>query len=513
MVAYICHSVRFFDKVMEDSSEPFFITAGVMGSLASALTLGTGILFPSMWKNKIYFQMVMMIALCCLMASILFSFGFLDSREVCSIQGTLIVFFYRCSWCWALAIAYQLYIMVKYDRIGIDFMVLNAIIWIPNIILEALPLLVHGTDTIYYGDDDNYTAKTFYECTFKKEEDMTSYQTWSFVLIFVPLLSCIFFMCVLYCYTMRLYFYLSFEITEEVRLHHIDGSEYSDRETSIRQAKLDKITNVLTTMKAYPAILTMCWSPLLLFAIVLGSVQNSDDSYYYFHICEYVSLCVASLSGLCFSCVFFYSSREARARWCKLFNFCYKYCFTDGSNTRSDSTAGNNDVLQSFLDIDDDDRDEYEHDNDTGYIIAHHGYTFLKDGGQEEDSDETTNRILNSVGTEKRDEQLAVDETQSESTTASWFNQYLPVSLRKNLPWNNEMTANRNGNEVKSDMDGDKIEKEEHEEEEEKEQTASRASSSLEGGRGPTGIGRFKVHRGDSTSTWEDFDEDHYSEE
>ena len=123
MVAYICHSVRFFDKVMEDSSEPFFITAGVMGSLASALTLGTGILFPSMWKNKIYFQMVMMIALCCLMASIFFSFGFLDSREVCSIQGTLIVFFYRCSWCWALAIAYQLYIMVKYDRIGIDFMV------------------------------------------------------------------------------------------------------------------------------------------------------------------------------------------------------------------------------------------------------------------------------------------------------------------------------------------------------------------------------------------------------
>lgn len=451
--------------------------------------------------------MIMMIALCCLMASILFSFGFLNSREVCSIQGTLIVFFYRCSWCWALAIAYQLYIMVKYDRIGIDFMVLNAIIWIPNIILEALPLLIHGTDTIYYGDDDNYTAKTFYECTFKKEEDMTSYQTWSFVLIFIPLLLCIFSMCVLYCYTTRLYFYLSFAITEEVRLHHIDGSEYSDRETSIRQAKLDKITRVLTTMKAYPAILTMCWSPLLLFAIVLGSVQNSDKSYYYFHICEYISLCVASLSGLCFSCVFFYSSREARTRWCKLFNYCYKYCCTDGSNTRNNSAAGNKDMLRGFLDIDDDDRDEYEHDADTGYVIAHHGYTFLKDG----DDDETTNRILSSVGTEKRDEQLATDETHSESTTASWLNQYLPASLSKNLLWNNELAGKQ---EVISD-DTDKN-WDEQEKEEEKERTASKASSSLEGGGkvlGPTGIGRFKIHRGDSTSTVEDFDEDPYIQE
>ena len=86
--------------------EQITVTAGTITLLASFSVLLTVFMFPSMWRNKVYMQMIVMISICEIFTAVAVLMGF-PVAEQCSIQGFMLLFFYRAAWMWNVLMIYQ----------------------------------------------------------------------------------------------------------------------------------------------------------------------------------------------------------------------------------------------------------------------------------------------------------------------------------------------------------------------------------------------------------------------
>ncbi len=133
-----------------DLMEGISITSGVLSLIASLMVIFTVLKFPSMWTNKIYMQILVMISVSDVISSIAVTFGF-PKGTLCTVQGTLIFFGFRASWIWSVLMIYQLCSIVKYGHLRLSFRTMNLICWSLDLIAEFLPL---ATGTWYANSPD-----------------------------------------------------------------------------------------------------------------------------------------------------------------------------------------------------------------------------------------------------------------------------------------------------------------------------------------------------------------------
>lgn len=119
--------------------ETFAVCAGSLSFIASSMVVMTVYLFPSMWHNKIYMQMIVMTSVCDLLASFAVILGY-PSGSLCTFQGTLIMFCFRGAWFWSVLMLLQLNHIVQYSKVLLSFRMMNILVWLTNLLLELLPL-------------------------------------------------------------------------------------------------------------------------------------------------------------------------------------------------------------------------------------------------------------------------------------------------------------------------------------------------------------------------------------
>ena len=129
------------------------------------MVLLTGLVFwEHMVKNKIYMQMIMMLAFSLLIASIMSAFGVPSDFHFCEAQSAIVSFFFRAAWAWATMIIFMLYSYMGTGKMKVHFTVMNIILWGVNLLIEFLPM----TDDVYYGEDDHRLGKTI--CSLRGDE-------------------------------------------------------------------------------------------------------------------------------------------------------------------------------------------------------------------------------------------------------------------------------------------------------------------------------------------------------
>jgi len=133
--------------------------ASAVGSLTVVLT---AFLFPSLWRKKIYMQMVVMAAGCDWVGSTFAAFGFPTDDELCSIQSHMTMFFLRASYIWIFFITLKLYLYMKFNWDGLNMLEMNLICWSIGTLLQGLPY-ISGMD---YGEDDHTAG--YQPCVFHK---------------------------------------------------------------------------------------------------------------------------------------------------------------------------------------------------------------------------------------------------------------------------------------------------------------------------------------------------------
>ncbi len=266
--------------------EPLCIFCGVLSVIASLAVCTTGYLFPSMWKNKIYMQMIIMVSLLDLFASLGSSFGFPTDKFACELQGFLLFFFYRGVWMWSIYILVQLNSIVKNGKVVLTFSTMMWIFLCVNIVIEILPI-AFGT---FYGVAPSLSGKTF--CSFNVYGH--DFFLWVCACFVGPLLITV---ATMIGYSLLLY----------NRIRHI-SSAY--RNKMVRMTLL------------YPAVMMVAWLPLAFFYFShFGKRPGSNHSEAKF-IDDYTIFSViyawTSLDGFFVGIVFFVNSKEARQRWYNL---------------------------------------------------------------------------------------------------------------------------------------------------------------------------------------------------
>ncbi len=282
-------SDRFQARAMSLESGAVF--AGIFTLVASSMVVGTVIMFPSMWHNKVYMQMIILVSVCQLFTAIAVLMGFPITWE-CSTQGFLLFFFYRCGWMWNCLTVWQLHHIIAHSKIQFTLNQMHLIVWPINIALSLLPLTTgdwYGAASVWEGNDFcslSVTGKNFF--------------LWVATLFFGPLqlsMLFLFFMCTKIIYKLRKAF------------------ASADKNAS---AKLVK--GVLI----YPVMMLCTWLPLLIFFFSkFGDTPAVDKNEHDRFLISYTYLGAfyiwTTLEGFLTALAFFWNSREARRRWKGLF--------------------------------------------------------------------------------------------------------------------------------------------------------------------------------------------------
>ena len=114
---------------------------GVLTLMSSSSVVLTGILFPIM-MTKLFMKIIFFISLSDVVGSIFLLFGYPSTHSVlCSMQGFFILFSFRCSIFWTVALTAELYGLVIYDCIVFYESHLHIIIWTISLLLGLLPLI------------------------------------------------------------------------------------------------------------------------------------------------------------------------------------------------------------------------------------------------------------------------------------------------------------------------------------------------------------------------------------
>lgn len=280
------------DRVVQ--MEHMQVTVGLISVLASLVVTSTAVLFPTMWMSKIYMKMIVMVSLSDAFAALALSFGF-PTGAMCSIQGTMLFFFYRSSWMWSCLMLFQLLYVVQHARIYFSFESMNYFVWGTNLILTLLPL---STGT-WYGESATFRDRSI--CTLNIFGPY--YYTWILEGFIVPLAITTVVLCVL---TVMLY----------SKLRHLCSN-------------FNK--NLVGSLILYPTMTLFTASPLLYFFIyhygVYPTAQGNPPNIF---IIQYThAQLVYAWMGMqgFFNCIiFFCNSTEARMRWKHILRYLFLRC-------------------------------------------------------------------------------------------------------------------------------------------------------------------------------------------
>lgn len=298
--------------------EVILIIMSTFSFIGCTCVIGTALKFPSMWYNKIYFQMIVMIAMCDWWVSVSGLMGFPDDAATCAAQGAILMFFLRGSWMWTFALAYKLNQIIRTCERGLSFVKTNIIIWSINLIMEIAPL----TTGITYGEYIYFRGLTI--CSLRgASHDRKVFNMWMCSVFFGPLMLVISVLTI-----------LSFQLY--CKLKYIGGpSSYNN--------------TLVKSVAVYPLVLFICWLPLLAQFFVLINTQTPKlhhtiniETYTSFQVVEIWTIC----SGLLSSIVYFSLSGEARNKWYKVFRSLI--ISTSGKN-QDDKDADDDDLLSTDL--------------------------------------------------------------------------------------------------------------------------------------------------------------------
>ena len=267
--------------------EIFAIFCSATSTFFSFTIIFTAITFPSMLK-KLFMRMILMIAICDLIGSGVYSFGYpLNTNQLCGIQGSLNYFFYRASFFWTLCLTYQLYTLVVRSKLSIYEYQMHLLCWGTNLLLELLPL----TDSAYGQDDE---ANGLQWCAMEtRKDDRYATATWILVSYAIPIITCVILMTIFYI-RLKYYYY---------RFLHNETNE--------------RIKSVADAIMLYPLAMIVLWTPFL-----LSSTYANYNHITTVDMSNFVSISASfgSLYGTAVTIIYFTHSKEARHRW-KLFLF------------------------------------------------------------------------------------------------------------------------------------------------------------------------------------------------
>ena len=84
---------------------PVFKATGALSCSGSAAILLTGYLFPHLVRDRLYMKLLLMISFSDMLGSLAFALGYMQQPELCALQGGAIIFFFRATWMWTLALS------------------------------------------------------------------------------------------------------------------------------------------------------------------------------------------------------------------------------------------------------------------------------------------------------------------------------------------------------------------------------------------------------------------------
>ena len=271
------------------------ITVGTLSFLASLTVIATALAFPSMWHNKIYMQMIVMISVYDSIASLAVTFGF-PTNGLCSLQGSMVFFGFRGAWMWSVFMLHQLTYILKHGEVYASFKTMNIVSLTVNVVFEFLPFI---TKTFYTA------AKAFRGrmiCSFDFYDK--HFFDWICVVFVGPLnttVTALMIGCVILFFRVK-----SLGYNPDRRP---DGS--GER----------KSINLVYSVVMYPVMMLLSTLPFVFVFFkdinIAPSAQTNDFQQKY--IVWELIYSWTSMQGFFNACIFFFNSAEARHRWRKWF--------------------------------------------------------------------------------------------------------------------------------------------------------------------------------------------------
>ncbi len=264
--------------------EIWFIIFSVLSLLSSLFVVLTALVFPDM-RKRLFMQIVVLISFCNLVANSFSAFGFPpDDSVLCYLQSFFCFVFYKASWMWTTALAYQLYCICMFGKFGISMIRIHIIVWTISVVTTLLPLT---TNT--FGRPSNEIDVAW---CFLAGDNEVMLAVWSFLSFVLVLLVSTF-----------LIVYYLFRIYWQYRSMNI-------------KRQYPEVFAILNALMLYPPGFVLTWGPNLLFALLANTqtVPISDDTQLSFNVLAIL----ATQSGTVVAVIFFLKSREARFRWGRL---------------------------------------------------------------------------------------------------------------------------------------------------------------------------------------------------
>ena len=174
--------------MMDDNRfrELLIVIGGIISTLCSGSVVATGFIFNKTMLNRThpFSNIIFVISLCDMLASIAMSFGFpTESEANCHTQAFMLFFFFPASWLWTTALVYQLRCMMFYKRLKLSMFTLHCICWGLAMVVALAPLSENE-----YGEDDDLSGRTV--CFLKSDQKQRKFW-WIFGMFYGVLISCV----------------------------------------------------------------------------------------------------------------------------------------------------------------------------------------------------------------------------------------------------------------------------------------------------------------------------------
>lgn len=166
--------------------ELLLIIGGIISTLCSGSVVATGFIFNKTMLSRThpFSNIIFVISLCDMLASIAMSFGFpSESEPHCHTQSFMLFFFFPASWLWTTALVYQLRCMMFYKRLKLSMFTLHCVCWGLALTVALVPLSQND-----YGEDDDLSGRTV--CFLKSTHKQRKFW-WIFGMFYGVLISCV----------------------------------------------------------------------------------------------------------------------------------------------------------------------------------------------------------------------------------------------------------------------------------------------------------------------------------
>jgi hypothetical protein len=280
VIAVIDHCRSIYTAKMVNSKASLQVCS-IFSIILCSFVLITMITFPTMRKNKIFMEIVAMIAFSSIMANIPYAIGIFPANGtvLCQYQGFSILYFFPVSWMFTVALAYLLRGLAYTGRLRLLRHHVHIICWG----LPFLLVLLRLTTNTYGVEPALEHSST---CTYGGKNIESGF-LWEAICFCGLLLCC--------CFLMIFWF---------------GEIQYLQKHQSTTATSLT-FTIAKETLFWYPVLLVLCWLPYSMYIIGKGphiSTQHVSGA-------ELTLRCLKNLCGGLTACMFFWKCKEARLRW------------------------------------------------------------------------------------------------------------------------------------------------------------------------------------------------------